>query len=125
MTFIPKRVIYDHAAGDKSPKAEREKTMTRAERNDYNSTKSFLKKNGAQNVISAAIRKSGSHEYKQAMHELFTSYDFLPVDISNWKLGFMGRYDEEMIQYTRDISRKFWTEHYSPEARAEFEAALA
>ena len=75
MTFIPKRVIYDHAAGDKNPKAERATTMKYADctprqkkayRNILNASEWLL--GGLQNTLQD--NDEGSEEYESAQTQL-------------------------------------------------------
>ena len=101
--------------------------MIRAERKEFNYIKHSLKKNitnpyGAQ----LTIRTDAGHEYKQALHELYTDLGFHPASVcvnTRW-------FDEkERIVYIYGIrcgenNEYHWTELYTKEEKERFAAAL-
>ena len=56
--------------------------MTRAERNEYNYIKRSLKNIGENPYgVQLTIRTDAGHEYKQALHEFYTSLGFHPASV--------------------------------------------
>ena len=130
MTFCPSRVIYDHAARDKSPEAEREKTMTKAERNTYNNFKENLATDDFLRHAILSIKTGYSSEYKKALHELFTAYGFHPTEITTEQFGCLEPYGDEHINYTYGLTfkhgedRRPWFEKFTKKQLEAFKAAL-
>lgn len=107
--------------------------MTRAERNEYNYIKKNLKlmigftadqKLGTQ----LTIRTDAGHEYKQALHELYTSLGFHPASV---KVDTHWFDDKERIIYISgqtwfdDAGNEHsWSELYTYEEKERFAAAL-
>ena len=101
--------------------------MTRAERNEFNYIRHSLRtisKNpcGAQ----LTIRTDAGREYKQALHELYTSLGFHPASVGIDTRRFD---DQERIVYIYGIrcgehNEYHWTELYTKEEKDRFAAAL-
>ena len=98
--------------------------MTRAERNEFNYIKHSLKNLG-ENPYGAqlTIRTDAGHEYKQALHEFYTSLGFHPAAITTDARRFD---DKERIVYIYGIDKDdcHWTALYTEEEKASFTAAL-
>ena len=102
--------------------------MTRAERNEFNYVKSSLRGFDLGYGTSLTIRTDAGHEYKQALHEHYTSLGFHPAGITTDP----QRFDEkERIVYIFGLTWKddnggehSWTELYTDSERARYSAAL-
>jgi len=103
--------------------------MKRAERNEYNSIKSSLKRLPLNFGTTLTIRTDGSSEYKHALDSLYASLNFHPASIRTDPRMYD---DKERIIYIfartwldNEGRQRPWTELYTKEERASFEAALA
>ena len=116
MIYIGFRAIID------TTKAKEIKKMTREERNEFNYIKRSLKNLGDR-WANLTIRTDASSEYKQALHEFYTSLGFHPAAI---KVDTRWFDDKERIIYIRGIETDgiHWTRLYTAEEKAAFEAAL-
>ena len=102
--------------------------MKREERNEFNYIKRNLKGYPLGYGTTLTIRTDASTEYKQALNELYASLNFHPAGI---KVD-SHLYDEKervIYIYSRtwkdNGSLRPWTELYTSEERASFEAALS
>jgi len=105
--------------------------MKRHERSEYTQMKNAMKgydKRGTINTITMlTIRTNAGSEYKKALHELYTGYGFHPASICVDNHFFD---DCERIRYiyglTYDLhgQARPWTDLYTTEEQARFEAAL-
>jgi len=120
-------VIYTHAERHRTPSKE-DAIMKREERNEFNYIKRSLKGFTLGYGTTLTIRTDASSEYKHALDELYTSLNFHPASVRIDK----RMYDEkERIIYIfsrtwedNDVNAHPWTELYTQEERARFEAAL-
>ena len=103
--------------------------MKRAERSEYTYIKNNLKKFTLGFGTTLTIRTDASSEYKHALDALYISLNFHPASIR----VDAHMYDEKeriIYIYSRtwednDGKQRPWTELYTMEERARFEAALA
>ena len=102
--------------------------MKREERNEFNYIKRSLKGFTLGYGTTLTIRTDASPEYKQALHEHYTSLGFHPASV---RVDTHWYDDKERIIYifsrtwTDDSGReRSWTELFTPEERARFAAAL-
>ena len=102
--------------------------MTRAERNEYNYIKRSLKEFDLGYGTTLTIRTDAGHEYKQALNDLYTSLNFHPAAVKVDEHWFD---DKERIIYIfsrtwndNNGNERSWTELYTVEEKARFEAAL-
>lgn len=101
--------------------------MKREERNEFNYIKKSMRGFTLGHGTTLTIRTDGSPEYKHALDELYTSLNFHPAGVKvDSRL-----YDEKervIYIYSRtwedNSSLRPWTELYSSEELARFEAAL-
>ena len=101
--------------------------MKRSERNEFNYIKRSLKGFTLGHGTTLTIRTDGSPEYKQALHEHYTSLGFHPASVrvdTNW-------YDDkERIIYIYGLTYDLhgeqhpWTELYTAEEKDRFSKAL-
>ena len=102
--------------------------MKRTERNEFNYIKRSLRGFTLGHGTTLTIRTDGSHEYKQALHEHYTSLGFHPASV---RVDTHWYDDKERIIYiyglTFDLNGEAhpWTELYTAEEKARFAAALA
>ena len=96
--------------------------MTREERNEFNYIRRSLKNLGG-SWANLTIRTDAGSEYKKALHEFYTSLGFHPAAI---RVDTRWFDDKERIIYIRGIETDgiHWTELYTAEEKAAFEAAL-
>ena len=102
--------------------------MKRSERNEFNYIRKSLRQFTLGYGPTLTIRTDGSPEYKQALHDHYTSLGFHPASVRVDS----RMYDEKeriIYIYSRtwednDGNAHPWTELYTPEERARFEAAL-
>lgn len=101
--------------------------MKREERNEFNYIKRILKNRSLGYGTTLTIRTDGSPEYKHALDVLYTSLNFHPADV---KVD-SHMYDEKervIYIYSRtwkdNDNPRPWTELYTLEELARFEAAL-
>jgi hypothetical protein len=102
--------------------------MKREERNEFNYIKRSLKGFTLGYGTTLTIRTDAGSEYKHALDELYTSLNFHPASVRVDS----HMYDEKeriIYIYSRtwednDGNAHPWTELYTPEERARFEAAL-
>ena len=101
--------------------------MTRAERNEFNYIRHSLKAIGKSPCgAQLTIRTDAGREYKQALHELYTSLGFHPASVGIDTRRFDGK---ERIVYIYGIrcgehNEYHWTELYTKEEKDRFAAAL-
>ena len=102
--------------------------MKRSERNEFNYIRKSLKGFTLGYGTTLTIRTDGSHEYKQALHEHYTSLGFHPASV---RVDTHWYDDKERIIYIfgrtwtdNEGRERPWTELYTPEERADFAAAL-
>ena len=101
--------------------------MKREERNEFNYIRRNLKGYPLSYGTTLTIRTDASTEYKRALNELYSGLNFHPADI---KVDSHLYDDKERIIYiysrtweSNGISHS-WTELYTSEELARFEAAL-
>ena len=101
--------------------------MKRSERNEFNYIRRSLKGFTLGYGTTLTIRTDGSHEYKQALHEHYTSLGLHPASVRVDS----RMYDEkERIIYiyglTYDLhgEERPWTDLYTREEKERFAAAL-
>lgn len=102
--------------------------MTREERSEFNYIKRSLKEFTLGHGTTLTIRTDAGHEYKQALHNLYTSVNFHPAAI---KVDERGYDDKERIIYIcaqtwldDNGNEHSWTELYTKDEKARFAAAL-
>ena len=102
--------------------------MTRTERSEYTYIKNSLKGMELTHGCQLTIRTDAGHEYKQALHELYTGLDFHPASV---RVDTHWFDDKERIVYIKGRTwtddagnERSWTELYSRDEQARFEAAL-
>lgn len=102
--------------------------MKRAERNEFNYIRRYEKELGLLSYgTTLTIRTNGSAEYKHALHELYTGWGFHPASVRVDSRMFD---DLERIVYIYGLTfdlhgeEHSWTELYTEEEKARFEAAL-
>ena len=102
--------------------------MTRSERSEYTYIKNSLKNLTPGPRCWLSIRTEAGHEYKQALHDLYTGMNFHPADLRRDSRYFD---DKERLVYihgriwTDDAgNERSWEELYTAEEKARFEAAL-
>ena len=101
--------------------------MKRIERNEFNYIRKSLRQFTLGYGTTLTIRTDGSPEYKQALHEHYISLGFHPASV---RIDSRMYDEKERIIYI--YSRTFdlngeehpWTELYTAEEKACFEAAL-
>ncbi|MDI9551701.1 MAG: hypothetical protein QM324_08380 [Bacteroidota bacterium] len=102
--------------------------MKRAERSEYTCIKNSLKKLSLGYGTTLTIRTDASSEYKRALDTLYTSLNFHPASVRVDKHLFDDR-ERVIYIYGRTFDRNGeehpWTELYTTEEKARFEAALA
>ena len=101
--------------------------MKRSERNEFNYIRKSLRQFTLGYGTTLTIRTDGSPEYKQALHEHYTSLGFHPASVrvdTNW-------YDDkERIIYIYGLTYDLhgeqhpWTELYTAEEKDRFSKAL-
>ena len=101
--------------------------MKRSERNEFNYIKRSLKGFTLGHGTTLTIRTDGSPEYKQALHEHYTSLGFHPASVrvdTNW-------YDDKEriiyiygLTYDQHGEQHPWTELYTAEEKDRFSKAL-
>ena len=103
-------------------------TMTRAERSEYTYIKNNLKRMEITHGCQLTIRTDAGHEYKQALNDLYVSLDCHPASV---RVDTHYFDDKERIIYIKgrtwtdnEGNERSWTELYSKEEQARFEAAL-
>ena len=101
--------------------------MKREERNEVTSLKRSLKGFSLGHGTTLTIRTDGSHEYKQALHEHYSSLGFHPASV---RVDTHWYDDKERIIYiyglTFDLNGEEhpWTELYTAEEKDRFQKAL-
>lgn len=101
--------------------------MKRAERSEYTYIKNYEKQFDLGYGTTLTIRTNASEEYKKALHELYTGWGFHPAGIRVDTTRFD---DLERIIYIYGLTFEMngqehpWTELYTAEEKARFEAAL-
>ena len=101
--------------------------MKREERNEFNYIKKSLKGFTLGHGTTLTIRTDASHEYKQALHEHYTSLGFHPASV---RIDTRWYDDKERIIYiyglTFDLNGEEhpWTELYTAEEKERFQKAL-
>jgi len=122
-----KTVMYVLPKGKQGPKNEEAAAMKRAERNEYNYIKRYEKQFDLGYGTTLTIRTDGSPEYKRALHDLYTGWGFHPASVRADRSMYD---DKERIIYIYGLTfdlrgeERSWTELYTAEERARFEAAL-
>ena len=102
--------------------------MKRSERNEFNYIRRSLKGFTLGYGTTLTIRTDGSPEYKQALHEHYTSLGFHPASV---RVDTHWYDDKERIIYIYGLTfdlhgeEHLWTELYTPEERERFEKALS
>lgn len=96
--------------------------MTRTERNEFNYIKASLKNLG-NSWANLTIRTDAGSEYKKALNEFYTNLGFHPAAV---RIDTKHFDEKERIIYIRGIETNgiHWTELYTAEEKATFEAAL-
>ena len=101
--------------------------MTRAERNEYNYIKRSLKNLG-ENPYGAqlTIRTDAGREYKQALHEFYTSLGFHPasVRVDTHRFDYKERIVYIYGIYCGEENQIHWSQLYTKEEKDRFAAAL-
>ena len=101
--------------------------MTREERNEFNYIKRSLKGFTLGHGTTLTIRTDASPEYKQALHEHYTSLGFHPASV---RVDTHWYDDKERIIYIYGLTFDLhgeehpWTELYTTEERERFSKAL-
>lgn len=101
--------------------------MKRAEYNEYRYIRSYERKFELGYGMTLTIRTNGSPEYKKALHELYMGWGFHPASV---RVDSRMYDDLERIIYiyglTYDLrgEERPWTDLYTTEEKARFEAAL-
>ena len=101
--------------------------MKRAERNEFNYIRRYEKQFDLGYGTTLTIRTDGSPEYKHALHGLYTAWGFHPASV---RVDRSMYDDKERIIYIYGLTfdlrgeEHSWTELYTAEERARFEAAL-
>ena len=101
--------------------------MKRTERNEFNSIKRSLKGFTLGHGTTLTIRTDASPEYKQALHEHYTSLGFHPASV---RVDTHWYDDKERIIYIYGLTFDLhgeehpWTELYTAEERDRFSKAL-
>jgi len=101
--------------------------MKRAEYNEFRYIRSYERKFELGYGTTLTIRTNGSAEYKKALHDLYTLWGFHPASV---RVDSRMYDDLERIIYiygrTFDLNGEEhpWTELYTDEEKARFEAAL-
>ena len=99
--------------------------MTREEYNELRYIKKSLKALKPSCGSLLTIRTGAGHEYKQKLHDFYTSLGFHPAGIGTAEFGYKNFYEDERIKYIKDPSGSSpWTELYTAEEKAAFAAAL-
>ena len=102
--------------------------MKREERNEFNYIKRSLKQFTLGHGTTLTIRTDGSHEYKQALHELYTGLNFHPASVrvdTHWyddKERIIYIFDQTWLD--NDGKPHSWTELYTREELERFRKAL-
>ena len=101
--------------------------MKRSERNEFNYIKRSLKGFTLGHGTTLTIRTDGSPEYKQALHEHYTSLGFHPASV---RVDTHWYDDKERIIYIYGLTYDLhgeqhpWTELYTAEEKDRFSKAL-
>ena len=101
--------------------------MKRAEYNELRYIRSYEKHFTLGPGTLLTIRTDASREYKKALHDLYTGWGFHPCSVRVDKQMFD---DRERVIYIHGLTFEMngeqhpWTELYTDEERARFEAAL-
>lgn len=97
--------------------------MTRTERNEYNEIRRSLKGRTPGYGSQLTIRTDRGVEYKQALHAFYTGLDFHPASVRTDSRFFD---ENERIIYIKGVEEDgfHWTELYTKEEQARFEAKL-
>ena len=101
--------------------------MTRAERNEFNYIRRSLKGFTLGYGTTLTIRTDASPEYKQALHEHYTSLGFHPASV---RVDTHWYDDKERIIYIYGLTYDLhgeqhpWTELYTAEEKDRFSKAL-
>ena len=103
--------------------------MKREERNEFNYIRRSLKQFTLGHGTTLTIRTDGSHEYKQALHDLYMSLNFHPASV---RIDSRMYDEKERIIYIfeqtwtdNDGNPHPWTELYTREEKERFAAALS
>lgn len=105
--------------------------MKREERREFtqikNSLKEYSKRDTLNHITMLTIKTDASSEYKKALHELYTGYGYHPASIC---IDTHLLDEHERIHYiyglTYDLhgEKRPWTDLYTQDEQARFEAAL-
>ena len=101
--------------------------MKRSERNEFNDIRRSLKGFTLGHGTTLTIRTDGSPEYKQALHEHYTSLGFHPASV---RIDSRMFDEKERIIYIYGLTFDLnggdhpWTELYTAEEKARFAEAL-
>ena len=104
--------------------------MKRIERNEFNYIRKSLRQFTLGYGTTLTIRTDGSAEYKQALHEHYTSLGFHPVHPASVRVDSRMYDEKERIIYiyglTYDLhgEERPWTDLYTREEKERFAAAL-
>ena len=101
--------------------------MTRTERSEYTYIKNSLKGRNLGPGCQLTIRTDAGHEYKQALHELYTGLGFHPASV---RVDTHYFDDKERVIYIHGLTwdlngeERSWEELYTKEQKNRFAAAL-